>query len=73
MTHSGAIERLERPVHHARRACGGRSHDLKERLECGRKNQGADGRNRRIYATGIRNCVGLAVDPNGDLWCSTNE
>jgi hypothetical protein len=32
-----------------------------------------DGRNRRIYATGIRNCVGLAVGPNGDLWCSTNE
>ena len=23
--------------------------------------------------TGIRNCVGLAVGPNGDLWCSTNE
>jgi glucose/arabinose dehydrogenase len=32
-----------------------------------------DGRNRRIYATGIRNCVGLAVGPDGDLWCSTNE
>ena len=32
-----------------------------------------DGRNRRIYATGIRNCVGLAVDPNGEVWCSTNE
>lgn len=32
-----------------------------------------DGRNRRIYATGIRNCVGLAVGPSGDLWCSTNE
>jgi glucose/arabinose dehydrogenase len=32
-----------------------------------------DGGNRRIYATGIRNCVGLAVSPNGDLWCSTNE
>jgi len=32
-----------------------------------------DGRNRRVYATGIRNCVGLAVGPNGDLWCSTNE
>jgi glucose/arabinose dehydrogenase len=32
-----------------------------------------DGHNRRIYATGIRNCVGLAVGPNGDLWCSTNE
>jgi glucose/arabinose dehydrogenase len=32
-----------------------------------------DGHNRRVYATGIRNCVGLAVSPNGDLWCSTNE
>jgi glucose/arabinose dehydrogenase len=32
-----------------------------------------DGGNRRIYATGIRNCVGLAVGPSGDLWCSTNE
>jgi glucose/arabinose dehydrogenase len=32
-----------------------------------------DGRNRRIYATGIRNCVGLAIGPGGNLWCSTNE
>jgi glucose/arabinose dehydrogenase len=32
-----------------------------------------DGKNGRIFATGIRNCVGLAVSPNGDLWCSTNE
>ncbi len=32
-----------------------------------------DGSDRRIYATGIRNCVGLAVGPAGDLWCSTNE
>jgi glucose/arabinose dehydrogenase len=32
------------------------------------------GNNRRIFATGIRNCVGLAVDPStGDPWCSTNE
>jgi glucose/arabinose dehydrogenase len=32
------------------------------------------GNNRRIFATGIRNCVGLAVDPSvGDVWCSTNE
>jgi glucose/arabinose dehydrogenase/cytochrome c2 len=28
----------------------------------------------RIYATGIRNCVGLTVQPsNGALWCTTNE
>lgn len=27
-----------------------------------------------VFATGIRNCVGLAVHPvTGDLWCSTNE
>jgi len=34
----------------------------------------ADGRNKRIFATGLRNCVGLAVDPSSDTpWCSTNE
>ena len=33
-----------------------------------------DGKNARIVATGIRNCVGLAVAPsNGTVWCSTNE
>jgi glucose/arabinose dehydrogenase len=32
-----------------------------------------DGRNGRIFATGIRNCVGLAVAPSGEVWCSTNE
>ena len=32
------------------------------------------GENKRIFATGIRNCVGMAIDPsNGTLWCSTNE
>jgi glucose/arabinose dehydrogenase len=32
------------------------------------------GKNRRIFATGIRNCVGMAIHPTtGDLWCSTNE
>jgi glucose/arabinose dehydrogenase len=32
------------------------------------------GRNKRIVATGIRNCVGLAVAPSdGAVWCSTNE
>lgn len=32
------------------------------------------GKGRRIFATGIRNCAGLAVHPvTGDLWCSTNE
>jgi glucose/arabinose dehydrogenase len=33
-----------------------------------------EGGNRRVFASGLRNCVGLAVNPqNGDLWCSTNE
>ena len=33
-----------------------------------------EGRDRRIVATGLRNCVGLAVQPTtGDLWCSINE
>jgi glucose/arabinose dehydrogenase len=33
-----------------------------------------DGRNLRTFATGLRNCVGLAIQPQtSDLWCSTNE
>ena len=33
-----------------------------------------DGRDRSIFATGLRNCVGLGMQPaTGDLWCSTNE
>lgn len=33
-----------------------------------------DGRNLRVYATGIRNCVGLAIHPvTKDVWCATNE
>jgi glucose/arabinose dehydrogenase len=33
-----------------------------------------DGQNERVYATGIRNPVGLAVNPEtGDLWTSVNE
>jgi glucose/arabinose dehydrogenase len=32
------------------------------------------GKNRRIFATGIRNCVGMDVNPaNGDLYCAVNE
>jgi glucose/arabinose dehydrogenase len=32
------------------------------------------GKDRRVFAAGIRNCVGLAINPTtGDLWCSTNE
>ncbi len=33
-----------------------------------------DGKNERIYASGIRNAVGLAIHPlTGELWCSVNE
>ena len=33
-----------------------------------------DGRNGRIFAAGIRNCVTLALEPRtNDLWCATNE
>ena len=33
-----------------------------------------DGGNRRVFASGLRNCVGLAVEPqSGALWCSVNE
>src|SRR5581483_8149549 len=32
-----------------------------------------DGKNKRLFATGIRNCVGLAMQSNGTPWCSTNE
>lgn len=33
-----------------------------------------DGRNRRVYATGLRNCVGLLVYPGtGDVMCTVNE
>jgi glucose/arabinose dehydrogenase len=33
-----------------------------------------DGKQERVYATGIRNCSGLAVQPGtGALWCAVNE
>jgi hypothetical protein len=33
-----------------------------------------DGKNGKIFASGLRNCVGLATHPQtGDLWCSLNE
>jgi glucose/arabinose dehydrogenase len=33
-----------------------------------------EGRFVKIYASGIRNCVGEAINPvSGQLWCSTNE
>jgi glucose/arabinose dehydrogenase len=33
-----------------------------------------EGKDQRFYATGLRNCVGLAVQPGtGELWCSVNE
>ena len=34
----------------------------------------ADGSNEKIYASGIRNAVGIAINPTtGDLWVSVNE
>jgi glucose/arabinose dehydrogenase len=33
-----------------------------------------DGKNERVYATGIRNCSGLTIQPSsGALWCVVNE
>ena len=33
-----------------------------------------DGSNRHVYATGLRNCSGLAIEPAiGDPWCVVNE
>src|SRR6516225_8871518 len=33
-----------------------------------------EGKNQRFFATGLRNCVGMAVQPRtGELWCSVNE
>jgi glucose/arabinose dehydrogenase len=33
-----------------------------------------DGKDQKIFAAGIRNCVGLAIQPrSGAPWCSTNE
>lgn len=34
----------------------------------------SEGRDVRNYATGLRNCSGLTIQPStGDLWCATNE
>jgi glucose/arabinose dehydrogenase len=33
-----------------------------------------DGSQHKVFASGIRNCVGMAIQPRtGALWCSTNE
>jgi glucose/arabinose dehydrogenase len=33
-----------------------------------------EGKDKRFFATGLRNCVGMAMQPgNGNLWCSVNE
>ena len=33
-----------------------------------------DGKNYRLFASGIRNCVGIATNPKtGEIWCSVNE
>jgi len=34
----------------------------------------ADGKNRRVFATGLRNCSGMTLRPGSDdLWCVVNE
>lgn len=34
----------------------------------------ADGKNKRTFATGLRNCVAMALRPaSDDLWCAVNE
>jgi glucose/arabinose dehydrogenase len=33
-----------------------------------------EGKHKRFFATGLRNCVGMALQPaTGELWCSVNE
>jgi glucose/arabinose dehydrogenase len=33
-----------------------------------------DGKNEQMFATGIRNCAGITIQPGtGDVWCATNE
>ena len=32
-----------------------------------------EGRGKRTFATGLRNCAGLTVSPAGDPWCVVNE
>lgn len=51
---------------------GDKSNDEFERADVLLFNPKGEGR--QIYASGIRNCVGMAVNSTtGDLWCSTNE
>jgi len=54
---------------HARGATWGSEANRADVLVCD-----PDGQGLKIFATGIRNAVGLAVQPGvGELWCSTNE
>lgn len=56
---------------------GSRSNDSDDAGEARRARifeMSPDGKNERVFATGIRNAVGLAVHPEtGDLWASVNE
>ena len=58
-------------------AVGSRSNNSDDASETGRANILAfdpDGKNQRIFASGIRNPVGLATHPKtGELWTSANE
>jgi glucose/arabinose dehydrogenase len=56
---------------------GSRSNDSDDEAEARRARifeYSPEGKNERVYATGLRNAVGLAVHPEtGDLWASVNE
>jgi glucose/arabinose dehydrogenase len=61
------LQRFE--VEHGMGASGGNETDRADVLVFG-----PEGKERKVFATGIRNCVGLAVQPaTGDVWCATNE
>ena len=54
----------------------GSASNVSDRGEDGRaevREYDPEGRGGRPFATGIRNCVGLAVQPDGTLWCAVNE
>lgn len=56
---------------------GSKSNVSDEPVENGRARifvMSPDGSNKRVFATGLRNAVGIAVHPeSGDLWASVNE
>ncbi len=54
----------------------GSASNVSDRGEEGRaevRDYDPEGHGGRPFATGIRNCVGLAMQPDGTLWCAVNE